>query len=134
MDEITRAEIQNYLSDLVDEEKYRTAKKLKLQLKAIFDVAVSDYNFKSPMTKVEAAKYEVKKGNALSLSEEKTAVDYCILHKDKPVCSAILILLYTGMRVGELASVILYNNFIKCETGKIRKGKERRKNTYFTYA
>lgn len=68
MDEITRAEIQNYLSDLVDEEKYRTAKKLKLQLKAIFDVAVSDYNFKSPMTKVEVAKYEVKKRNALSLS------------------------------------------------------------------
>lgn len=125
LDEITRAEIQNYLSDLADEEKYRTAEKLKVQLKAIFDVAVSDYNFKSPMTKVEVAKYEVKKGNALSLSEEKTVVDYCILHKDKPVCSAILILLYTGMRVGELASAILYDNYIECETGKIRKGKAK---------
>lgn len=64
------------------------------------------------MAKVEVAKYEVKKGNALSLSEEKTVVDYCILHKDKPVRSAILILLYTGMRVRELASAILYDNYI----------------------
>lgn len=52
LNEITRADIQNYLSALVDKEKYRTAEKLKVQLKAIFDVAVSDYNFKSPMTKV----------------------------------------------------------------------------------
>lgn len=61
LDEITRSDIQNYLSALVNEEKYRTAEKLKVQLKSIFDVAVSDYNFKSPMTKVEVTKYEVKK-------------------------------------------------------------------------
>lgn len=125
LDEITRADIQNYLSALVDKEKYRTAEKLKVQLKAIFDVAVADYNFKSPMTKVEVTKYEVKKGNSLSLSEEKTVVDYCILHKEEPVCSAILILLYSGMRVGELASAVLYDNYIECETEKIRKGKTK---------
>lgn len=125
LDEITRSDIQNYLSALVNEEKYRTAEKLKVQLKAIFDVAVSDYNFKSPMTKVEVTKYEVKKGNSLSLLEEKTVVDYCILHKEEPVCSAILILLYSGMRVGELASAVLYVNYIECETEKIRKGKAK---------
>ena len=125
LDEITRADIQNYLSALVDKEKYRTAEKLKVQLKAIFDVAVSDYNFKSPMTKVEVTKYEVKKGNSLSLLEEKTVVDYCILHREEPVCSAILILLYTGMRVGELVSAVLYDNYIECETEKIRKGKAK---------
>lgn len=123
LDEITRADIQNYLSALVDKEKFRTAEKLKVQLKAIFDVAVSDYNFKSPMAKVEVTKYEVKKGNSLSLLEEKTVVDYCILHKEEPVCS--LILLYSGMRVGELASAILYVNYIECETEKIRKGKTK---------
>lgn len=125
LDEITRADIQNYLSELVNKEKYRTAEKLKVQLKAIFDVAVADFNFKSPMTKVEITKYEVKKGNSLSLSEEKTVIDYCILHKDEPVCSAILILLYSGMRVGELASAVLYDNYIVCETEKIRKGKAK---------
>lgn len=125
LDEITRADIQNYLSALVDKEKYRTAEKLKVQLKAIFDVAVADYNFKSPMTKVEVTKYEVKKGNSLSLLEEKTVVDYCILHREEPVCSAILILLYSGMRVGELVSAVLHENYIECETEKIRKGKAK---------
>lgn len=125
LDEITRSDIQNYLSALVNEEKYRTAEKLKVQLKAIFDVAVSDYNFKSPMEKVEVTKYEVTKGKSLTVSEEKTVVDYCILHKEEPVCSAILILLYTGMRVGELVSAVLYENYIECETEKIRKGKAK---------
>lgn len=72
----TRADIQNYLSALVDKEKYRTAEKLKVQLKAIFDVAVSDYNFKSPMTKVEVTKYEVKKGNSLSLPLPKSTASF----------------------------------------------------------
>lgn len=125
LDEITRADVQNYLSELVSQEKYRTAEKLKVQLNAIFEVAVADYNFKSPMIKVEVTKYEVKKGNSLSLSEEKIVVDYCILHKEEPVCSAILILMYSGMRVGELASAILYENYIECETEKIRKGKTK---------
>lgn len=125
LDEITRADVQNYLSELVSKEKYRTAEKLKVQLNAIFEVAVADYNFKSPMAKVEVTKYEVKKGNSLSLSEEKTVVDYCILHREEPVCSAILILLYSGMRVGELASAILYENYIECETEKVRKGKTK---------
>lgn len=123
LSEITRADIQNYLSALVKEEKYRTAEKLKIQLKAIFDVAVADYNFKSPMTKVEVTKHDAKKGTSLSLVEEKIVVDYCILHKDEPVCSAILILLYSGMRVGELYSAILHEKYIDCETEKIRKGK-----------
>lgn len=125
LDEITRADVQNYLSELVSKEKYRTAEKLKVQLNAIFDVAVADYNFKSPMAKVEVTKYEVKKGNSLSLHEEKTVVNYCILHKEEPVCSAILILMYSGMRVGELTSAVLYENYIECETEKVRKGKTK---------
>ncbi len=110
---------------MVDKEKYRTAEKLKVQLKAIFDVAVADYNFKSPMTKVEVTKHEVKKGKSLSKAEEKIVVEYCVLHKEEPVCSAILILLYTGMRVGELVSAVLHENYIECETEKIRKGKAK---------
>ena len=125
LDEITRTEIQTYLSELINAGKYRTAEKLKVQLKAIFDVAVADYSIKSPMTKVEITKHETKKGNSLSLTEEKTVVDYCIAHKEQPVCSAILILLYTGMRVGELTTATLHDNYIECETEKVRKGKAR---------
>lgn len=70
------------------------------------------------MEKVEVTKYEVTKGKSLTVSEEKTVVDYCILHEEEPVCSAILILLYSGMRVGELVSAVLYENYIECETEK----------------
>lgn len=125
LEEITRADVQNYLTQLVNQEKYRTAEKLKIQLNAIFEVAVADYNFKSPMTKVELAKYETKKGSSLSLAEEKFVVDYCILHRDNPAYQAILILLYTGMRIGELVSAFLHENYIECETEKVRKGKAK---------
>ena len=125
LDQITRTDIQSYLSELVEKQKFRTAEKLKVQLNAIFEVAVADYNFKSPMTKVVVPNYEVKKGNSLSLTEEKTVVDYCISHIENPVYSAILILLYSGMRVGELKAATLYENYIECETEKIRKGKAK---------
>ena len=82
-------------------------------LNSIFELAVEDYGIKSPMAKIELAHYEVKKGRSLSKEEEKITVDYCILHKDNPVCNAILILLYTGMRVGELASAVLHEKLYR---------------------
>lgn len=110
-------------------QKFRTAEKLKVLLKAIFDVTVADYNFKSPLDKVVVPKYEVKKGTALTKAEEKLFVNYCIQRKNISAASGILLLSYTGMRVGELKTATLHGNYIECETGKIRKGysKEFRK-------
>lgn len=119
---ITRSEIHAYLSDLVANNKNRTAAKLKQLLGAIFDIAVEDYGFKSPMTKVTLPHYETKKGKALTKAEEKTLVDWCTSHQDSTAASALLILLYTGMRVGELKSAKLHDNYIECQTEKIRKG------------
>ena len=53
-----------------------------------------------------------------------TFVRYVKTHKRKntTAASAVLILLYTGMRVGELKTAKLYDNYIECETEKIRKG------------
>lgn len=45
LDQITRTDIQSYLSELVEKQKFRTAEKIKVQLNAIFEVAVADYNF-----------------------------------------------------------------------------------------
>ena len=129
LNKITRADVQAFLTNLLNDEKFRTAQKAKVMLNSVFELAVEDFGIKSPMAKIELAHYEVKKGRSLSKEEEKTTVDYCILHKDNPACSAILILLYSGMRVGELASAVLYDNYIECETKKTRKGyaKEFRK-------
>lgn len=119
---ITRADIQSYLTNLVNQGKNRTAQKLKQLLSAIFAVACEDYNIKSPMAKVELPHYEVQKGTSLTKAEERTLVDYCLKRKNTTAASAVLTLLYTGMRVGELKSAVLYDNYIECETEKIRKG------------
>lgn len=119
---ITRTDVQSYLSDLVNQDKNRTAQKLKQLLGAIFDVAAEDYGIKSPMAKVELPHYEVKKGTSLTKAEERLLVDYCLKRKNTTAASAVLVLLYTGMRVGELKTAKLYDNYIECETEKTRKG------------
>ncbi len=122
---ISRSDVKSYLSELVSANKNRTAAKLKQLLGAIFDVAAEDYGIKSPMTKVTLPHYETKKGKALTKAEEKTLVDWCVLHQYSSAASALLVLLYTGMRVGELKTATLHENYIECETEKIRKGYER---------
>lgn len=122
---ITRLEIQDYLIKLIEQEKYRTAKKLKQLLSAIFDVAAEDYNIKSPLKKIVLPHYEANKGVSLTKAEEKVIVEYCINSLNNACSSAVLILLYTGMRIGELKTAKLYDNHIECETEKIRKGYNR---------
>lgn len=126
---ITRSDVQTYLTNLVNQDKNRTAQKLKQLLSAIFDVACEDYGIKSPMAKIELPHYEVQKGTSLTKAEERILVDYCLKRKNTTAASAVLTLLYTGMRVGELKTAVLHDNYIECETEKIRKGYavERRK-------
>lgn len=126
---VTRSDVQSYLTDLVNQDKNRTAQKLKQLLGAIFDVAAEDYGIKSPMAKIELPHFETKKGTSLTKAEERILVDYCLKRKNTTAASAVLLLLYTGMRVGELKTAKLYDNYIECETEKIRKGyaKEFRK-------
>ncbi len=123
---ITRKDVQEFLNKLVEEGKNRTAQKVKQTLGAIFDLACEDYDLKSPMSRVVLPHYEVQKGSPLSVEEEKRLIEAC---KENPHLygnSAILVLLYTGMRVGELSSMELKEEngyrFIECTTEKTRKG------------
>ena len=100
----------------------RTAHKIKLILSAVFDVAHEDYGLKTPMTKIVLSHYEVKKGNAFTKAEEKQIVDFCTENTQFAGNSALLILLYTGMRVGELKSLKFDGTYITCESEKTRKG------------
>ena len=52
VNEITRKDVQDFLFELTDEGKNRTAQKLKLLLSAIFDVICEDYGLKTPMAKI----------------------------------------------------------------------------------
>lgn len=126
IDQITRKNVQDYLFRVVEQGKNRTAQKAKQLLGAVFSLAVEDYDFKNPMTKIKLPHYEVKKGSPLTKEEEKKLIEFC---KENPHLKAIhglLVLLYTGMRVGERSTMQLETEneytYISCETEKIRHG------------
>ena len=123
VNEITRKLIQDFLFEIVDAGKNRTAHKLKQLLGSMFDVIVDDYpELTNPMRKVVLSHYEVKKGKAFTKAEEKMVLDFCKEYPHFQGNSAMLVLMYTGMRVGELTSVQYDGTFITCVSAKTRKG------------
>lgn len=121
--EMTRGIIQKYLFKYVSEGKARTAEKLHLILSCIFDLAVEDLGIKNPMNKIELPYHESKKGSAFTKQEEHNLVDYCIKNPDAAASSALLILLYFGLRQSELTSISIENETLKCLTSKQLKGR-----------
>ena len=126
IDRITRNEIQDYLFRVVEQGKNRTAQKVKQLLGAVFALAVEDYEFKNPMTKITLPHYEVKKGSPLTKEEEKKLIEFCKTNTSLKGIHGLLVLLYTGMRVGERNTMQLETvngyTYISCETEKIRHG------------
>ena len=124
LDEITRAMLQEYLFSFIHEGKHRTAKKLKLQLSCIFDMASEDFGLPSPVKKIVLPYHESKKGSAFTKEEERKLVDYCIKKRDTATASALLTLLYFGLRQSELQSLrIIENKYLECETSKEKMGR-----------
>lgn len=78
------------------------------------------------MTKIKLPHYEVKKGSPLSKQEEKQLLQFCKDNSRLYGISSLLVLLYTGMRVGELPSMQIETaggyTYISCETEKTRHG------------
>lgn len=125
LEDIDREKLQNYLLGFVREGKNRTAEKLSDLLRCIFDVASDDFKIPSPMAKVVLPRYQTKKGNALTYEEEAKLVRYCIKNPDGASSSAILTLLYFGMRQSELASLkVIDDSWLEIETSKERLGKD----------
>lgn len=121
--DMTRKKVQDYLFRFVEEGKYRTAEKLHLAFSCIFDLAAEDLGFVSPMKKIVLPYHESKKGSALTKEEEKTLVEFCISHKDNAASSALLIMLYFGLRRSELQTLRTEENFLVCTTSKQRQGR-----------
>ena len=59
----------------------------------------------------------------MTLEEEKKLVDYCIENRNHVTTSALLVLLYTGLRRSELATIKLLDGWIECDTSKERMGR-----------
>ena len=121
---IDRSELQSFLFTYVDNGTLRTAHKLFLVLRCIFDVVAEDYSVPSPMKKVIVPNYQSKKGSAFTYEEEKRLVNYCLANLNKDTSHALVVLLYTGLRRSELASLnIIDGKWLECDTSKERKGK-----------
>lgn len=50
-------------------------------------------------------------------------VDYCIAHRDNAASSALLVMLYFGLRRSELKTIRIEGDFLVCTTSKQRQGR-----------
>lgn len=129
LQDIRQSDVLTVINGYVQEGKPRTATKIFQTMKAIFDFAVGDDLLeKSPMRLLRPPKYEEKNGCALSYDEEHEflellAASSCI----ETVKSALIVLLYTGMRRSELAGARIENGFISVICSKVRKGFQERR-------
>lgn len=123
INDISRQKVQDYLFQFIDTGRLKTAGKIYLILKCIFDLACDDFNFVSPMKKIVLPYYEPKKGHCLTPEEEKTLTDYCIAGKDRRVTSALLVLLFFGLRKSELQTIKVFDDSIEVVTSKTLLGR-----------
>lgn len=120
--EIDSFYLQNFINGFTQSERYGREKKVYNLLSPCFDYAVADGLLdRNPMAKVVIPKYEIKQGSPITHEEEKILV--CALKKTKNVyVQAFVFLTYTGLRVGELASVKQNGEWFEAVTEKERKG------------
>lgn len=121
--QVDRTTLQNFLNIYIDSKRMRTAQKLQLILRCACDLISCDFNVRSPMEKVNIPFYKPKKGSAFTTVEEALLVDYCIKNQSLATTSALLVLLFFGLRQSELASLnIVDGQWLECTTSKSRLG------------
>ena len=120
--DIRPLDVQRFINDLCESDRFRMAGKVYVLLNALFSFAVAeDHIAKSPMTLIKKPRYEAKHGQALTLEEERTLVDLC-LNGNFACRYAYLLMLYTGIRRSELHTVQISPEWITVVTSKTRKG------------
>lgn len=123
VDSIARMELQEWLFTFIDKNQHRKAEKLKQIICSLFTLIVDDHpTMKNPTTKLKTVYHEQRKGRAFTKLEEQTIIEFCENNPKYAANSALLLLMYTGMRFGELASVEYDANYIYCKSEKTRFG------------
>lgn len=125
--DIQPLDVQRLLNELYEKGTIRAAEKVYVLLKALFDFAVAEDKIKkSPVLLIKKPKAETKHGQAFSIAEEREIVKKCIA--GKTACGyAYILMLYTGIRRAELATVELSDSWITVITAKSRKGVSAKK-------
>ena len=120
--DVTTKYVQVKINELIVGKHFRTAKKIKTMLGDMFKFAVNNGDIpNNPLANVIVPKYDENHGEAITLEEEKHLVDFLIESRDKYV-QAYVFLIYTGMRIGELATAKLENGWISLTSEKVRFG------------
>jgi len=121
IESITAMQVQPLLLKLERQKIYNVLRNVKLLLTQIFESAVGEqlisYN---PMDGVHTLKHEPKKSSALSVVEESA-----LLITDCPYKLSFVLLLFAGMRRGELCSARIEGGFIIVDDGKIKAGRNQ---------
>ena len=130
--DIHTMEIDEFINSYIERGQARTALKLYVTLKDIFNCATLDEVIKrNPAEKIQKPTYEAKSGAALSREEEFELVNKLFENND-PCRYAIVFILYTGMRRSELKSASTDGVWITVSCAKTRKGKERTRKVPIT--
>ena len=118
IDEITAMQIQPLFNQIYADKKTRLAVNVKQILSQIFEGAVAEQLIASnPMTNVKVLKHNQKHGTALTYEEES---EFLAKLENSKFKLTYAIMLFCGMRRGELESAKLDGKFITVQTGKRR--------------
>lgn len=116
--QITAMQIQPLFTKLTEAGKMRTAQYIKNLLNQIFTAAVGERIIQfNPMDGVRVLRHNNKKGVALTIEEEKKFIADC---KNHPYGLAYMLLLYGGMRRGELREMQIGADVLIIKDGKKR--------------
>lgn len=120
--DIKPLDVQKLLNGIEQKGSPRSAIKVYILLKALFDFALAeDLIIRNPMTIIKKPQHEVKHGQAFTVEEEKAFIAKCIA-SNSPCKYAYILMLFTGIRRSELPSVQFDSQWITVITGKTRKG------------
>jgi len=125
--DIKPIDVQKLINGIYEKQLYRIAEKVYVLLNALFAFAVADDLIsKSPLTLIRKPKHETKHGEAFTVEEERAFIEKCI--SGNCLCRyAYILMIFTGIRRSELASVEINSQWVTVVTSKGRKGEAPKK-------
>lgn len=124
--DIKPLDVQTLINSIEQKGSPRTAGKVYILLKALFDFALAeDLIVRNPMTIIKKPQHETKHGQAFLVEEERAFVSKCIASKS-PCKYAYILMLFTGIRRSELPSVQIDKQWVTVITAKTRKGQNQK--------
>lgn len=125
--QISATTIQTFLNRFLEENKNRTAEELRNIFNGVFTHAYNEGIISiNPMKCVKIPKHYRESGSALTLNEIK---EFLSKIEESPCKYAFLLILYSGIRRGELKTIQIEEDFLTVLTEKTHKGvpKKRRR-------